>query len=297
MAKTEKISDHQLLTELQKRLASRNQSIQLQQTMLVELDHLNDKLRNAEQVKSGFLSNIRNEINNPLTSIIGLSAQLMNLAATDAATIKRVSYLINKEAFALDFQMRNIFSAAEIEAGEVKVRPAIVNIADLVLQQIEYFNHKTEQRGIRVVYDEPLHDKYFKTDPLILQSIVMNVISNAVEFSPENERVIVSTVIKDNLLNLSVQDFGEGINQSDYQNVFDRFHQLDNGSTKRHQGHGLGLSIVKEFIDDLNGELSIYSEKGKTTIIYITLPSLASDIVPQGFSDGNEIIFGDEEIF
>lgn len=296
MAKRETLTDEFLLEELKKRLAAKTQSLQLQQTMLVELEDLNDRLRDADKVKSGFLSNIRNEINNPLTSIIGLAGQLMSGKVLDEEKIHRVSFLISKEALSLDFQLRNIFSAAEIEAGEVNVRPSLVNVEELIHGQIKYFYLKTAQRKITVSLKSLTDEKIFQTDPFILQSIVMNLLANAVEFGPENGEVIIQTGIKDRRLTLWVQDFGEGISENEYKHIFDRFRQLEVGTTKKHQGHGLGLSIVKEFIDNLRGKLDIQSQKGKTTIIKIELPSLSEDQVPEGFSDGDEILFGDEVV-
>jgi signal transduction histidine kinase len=298
MKKKQELSDELLLDELKKRLNAKNQSLQLQQTMLMELEGLNDRLRDADRMKSGFLSNIRNEINNPLTSIIGLAAQLMTGKGMDEEKIHRISFLISKEAFSLDFQMRNIFSAAEIEAGEVNVRPSMVDVEELVRGQINYFNLKIEQRKIKItVLHKPLSgEKIFKTDPFILHSIIMNLLANAIEFSPEQGNVILQTEINDKQLTLQVQDFGEGISESEYKHIFDRFKQLEGGTTKKHQGHGLGLSIVKEFVDDLRGTLDIQSEKGKTTIITVGLPSLSEDMVPEGFSNGDEILFGDEEV-
>lgn len=296
MAKKETLTDELLLEELKERLAAKTQSLQLQQTMLAELNELNNRLRDADKVKSGFLSNIRNEINNPLTSIIGLASQLMTSKGMNEEKIHRISFLISKEAFSLDFQLRNIFSAAEIEAGEVNIRPSLVNVEELIQGQIKYFSLKMGQRKISVTHKKLSDEKIFQTDPFILHSIVMNLLANAMEFSPENNEVIIQTKIEDKRLTLMVQDFGEGISESEYKRIFDRFKQLEGGTTKKHQGHGLGLSIVKEFVDDLRGTLDIKSEKGKTTIITVGLPSLSEDQLPEGFSNGDEILFGDEEV-
>jgi signal transduction histidine kinase len=130
----------------------------------------------------------------------------------------------------------------------------------------------------------------------MLQSIVMNLIANAIEFSNTDGIVNINTVIENDNLILTIEDFGKGIEASEYKHIFDRFHQIEHGSTKKHQGHGLGLSIVKEFADCLSGELHIESEKGKTTLIKISLPAFSAEQLPEGFSTGNDILFSDEEV-
>jgi two-component system, OmpR family, phosphate regulon sensor histidine kinase PhoR len=264
------LSDSFLLEELKKRLDEKNKLLNTQSALVLELEELNDRLRDVEQMKSGFLSNIRNEINNPLTSILGLSGQMIHGPAMDVEKIMRVANLINKEAFSLDFQLRNIFSAAEIEAGEINPQPSAVNVDDLIANQIQYFHFKAIQHNIQVTYQGG-QGRHFKTDGAILHSVVMNLLANAIEFSLEGKQVNIQCTISDNVLTIGVQDFGKGIDPKDRKHIFERFRQLDSGTTKTHQGHGLGLSIVKEFTDALRGKIEIDSEIGKQTTITITL--------------------------
>jgi signal transduction histidine kinase len=293
--KTTELSDEALLHELQRRLMKKSHLLDAQTRLVSELEKLNEKLREVERVKSGFLSNIRNEINNPLTAILGLSRQISGLDSADDR-IRRCATLINKEAFQLDFQLRNIFSAAEIEAGEVAVCAAVVDINELVRNQIRYFHLKAEQNGI-VIDFEAIPQKHFKTDGALFNAIVMNLLSNAIEYSLPGGKVIVDCKVVEGKLVLQVIDYGKGINPADIKQMFQRFVQLESGTTKTHQGHGLGLSIVKEFTDLLGGEIDIKSEVGVETIVTVTLPEFALDEVPSGFAPGgDEILFDEGEI-
>lgn len=289
-------SDEHLLSLLKKRFEEGNRFKQTQASILEEMGKLNSRLRKVEQTKSDFLSNVRNEINNPLTSILGLTEQIMTRKVSDPEQIQRMAELINKEAFALDFQLRNIFAAAEIEAGEVSPHPAKVEVHALIEDQIQYFRHRSVQRNIRVTYSHEGADHNFKTDAYMLKCIFMNLLANAIEFSTEDNEVVVKSSVEAGQFILQVKDFGMGINPDDYDHIFDRFHQLEGGTTKKHHGHGLGLSIVKEFVDGLRGMMDIQSQKGTPTIVTITLPELSAERLPEGFSTGNEILFGDEEL-
>lgn len=290
------LSDTFLLEELAKRLKEKNGLLKGQMNLLVELEQLNDRLIESERVKSGFLSNIRNEINNPLTAILGLSGELFHGKDLSETKIKHISGIINKEALSLDFQLRNIFSAAEIESGETNPQSSNVNIDNLIQTQISFFKFKSFKKNITVVYN-PLNGILFKTDGAMLQSIVMNLLANAIEFSIENQKVAIDVEIADGKLKLRVQNQGEGISSKDQKYIFDRFKQLDTGTTKNHQGHGLGLSIVKEFTDLLGGKIVIDSELDKQTTITVLIPEFSFNQLPESFSsDGQEILFGDEEI-
>ncbi len=296
MVPEEKLTDQFLLEELKKRLDEKNKLLKTQSDMVLELEELNDRLRDVERVKSGFLSNIRNEINNPLTSILGLSGQLIHGQAMDAEKIKRIASLINKEAFSLDFQLRNIFSAAEIEAGEMEPQSASVNIDDLIQNQIHYFQLKSLQHNISVEY-QGVNGKHFKTDGAMLQSVVMNILSNAIEFSEEGKQVNIYCDVLGSDLVIKVQNDGMGIDLKDRKHIFERFKQLDAGTTKTHQGHGLGLSIIKEFTDALRGKIEIDSEVNKQTTVTIILPEFEMSLMAEGFSsDGQEMLFTDEEV-
>ena len=296
MENLNRLTDEALLLELQSRLVKKNYLLEAQSKLVSELEKLNDKLRDVEQVKSGFLSNIRNEINNPLTAILGLSRQIIGDHVLNEEKTKRAAGLINKEAFNLDFQLRNIFSAAEIEAGEVSVRPAMVNIKELIQNQIRYFQLKANEHNVSITHD-PMPQQYFKTDGEMLNVIVMNLLSNAIEFSLPGGEVNIRYDLHPQEIVLKVEDHGKGIHPTNVKQIFQRFVQLDTGTTKTHQGHGLGLSIVKEFTDLLNGKIDIKSDVGIRTLITVSLPEFALDAVPTGFSStGGELLFDEGEV-
>src|SRR3954470_14399093 len=117
---THTISDHDLIQELKLRFETKEKLFTEQLTLLTELKHVNEKLVLSEGLKSNFLSNIRNEINNPVASILGLAKNIAEGDLSQEAT-KKFATLIYSEIFSLDFQLRNILASAELEAGEATV--------------------------------------------------------------------------------------------------------------------------------------------------------------------------------
>jgi len=140
--------------------------------------------------------------------------------------------------------------------------------------------------------DQPLR---INTDAEKLQIILSNLLANAVEFSLEGGVVQVSISLDEEKgLLLSVQDHGRGIANEDLGRIFDRFVQLETGSTRCHAGHGLGLSITKTLIDLLQGTITVESSPGNGSIFTLTLPptSIADD--ENCFAEGGNLFIFDE---
>jgi len=287
----ERIADEMLLEELKKRLEENRIAVADLRAVTKNLEAVNEKLRQSESLKSDFLSNIRNEINNPLMSIMGMAKQIVDRKA-DAETARTMAGTIYREAFDLDFQLRNIFAAAEIEAGETTVSLAQVDTAALVRGLIEVFGDKAAEKRLTVELELGEGPFIFKTDPDKLQKVLANLLANAIEFNREGKRVTVRAWRERERLNISIEDEGIGIPEKDRKKVFDRFVQLDTGVRKRHKGHGLGLSITKSLIEMLEGTVSLTGTEGKGCVFTVSIAELGTDrAVDVTSDDGNEFIF------
>ena len=287
----ERTDDEMLLDELKKRFEENRIAVANLRAMTQNLEAVNEKLRQSESLKSDFLSNIRNEINNPLMSIMGMAKQIVDKKA-DAETARTMAGTIYHEAFDLDFQLRNIFSAAELEAGETTVSVAQVDVAALIRGQIAVFGHKASEKRLAVEFEPGEGPLTFKTDPDKLQKALANLLANAIEFNLEGKRVTVRAWREGERLNISIADEGIGIPEKDCKKVFDRFVQLDMGVRKRHKGHGLGLSITKALVEMLDGTVMLVCAEGKGCVFTVSIAELGTDrAVDVTSGDGNEFIF------
>lgn len=240
----------------------------------IQLEKLNKKLADNEKVMSHFLSNVRNEINNPLAAILGLSKNLLQQVSSND-TMKKHLELIYKDAIYLDYQLRNIIQAAEIESGEVKIEAEQTIIAELLEVQIKNFEFRAIAKKQNIEFIDNSSKKGIITDAAKLSVITANLLANALEFSPVQSSVIVTVnELSENSISIHVKDFGEGIDEKNSENIFDRFKQLNTGTSKLHGGHGLGLSIVKALTEILNGELSVNSERGEGSEFICTFSPL-----------------------
>lgn len=291
----DRIDDEKLLEELKRRLEENRIAVGNLRAMTQNLEAVNEKLRRSEALKSDFLSNIRNEINNPLASILGVTGQIAE-GKVDSATAREMAATIFSEVFDLDFQLRNIFAAAELEAGEAVLSPARVDVAELVRGQLRAFDHKIRKKRLAAefVCDHcaPGDSLVFTTDPDKLQTVLANLLANAIEFSPEKKKVQVRAGNDGGRLRISIADEGIGIPEQDRKQVFDRFAQLDTGARKRHHGHGLGLSIAKALVEMLGGSITLASGKGQGCLFTVSVAEIAAgEGVDVSADAGNAFIF------
>jgi signal transduction histidine kinase len=296
-----KLTEEELLQELHQRITENSRTMQELKLLTQELKIVNKKLEESEALKSHFISHITNEIINPFTSIIGLSKAILSVDKENWKKVVSMIALIHSETFTLDFQLRNIFAAAKIEAGDVSPEISKVDVFSLVSSLIDSFRleGKKKRLSFKLIFDIEQKEGnvfYFKTDAEKLKLILSNLMSNSLKFSNEDGHVEVHVWSMDSNLYISVRDDGIGISEESQRIIFDRFSRVDSGISSVNRGHGLGLSINKGFIDLLNGEISLQSEAGKGAIFTIRIPETEEDAFLTA-SDGNELFFDDQQVF
>ncbi|MDH5367837.1 MAG: HAMP domain-containing histidine kinase [Cyclobacteriaceae bacterium] len=293
----EKLTDEELLKELKKRFEMNKRMVYIHKELMNDLRKANDKLLASEKVQTQFLSNIRNEINNPLTSIMGLSQELASEKSISKQCSRKID-LIFSEASKLEFQMQNIIVAAELEAGESPLYVVKVDVDSLIKSVIQSFEYLSTKKNIKVIYKSefPKSEKTFNTDSDKLKIILSNLVMNALEFSDEKSEIFINAKTVDaNTLIISVVDTGEGIDKDNFDKIFGRFIQLDSGSTKKHLGHGIGLSVVKSLIDSLEAEINVKSKINKGSTFTITIPQgYIKDQMNSFSNDGDDFLFFDD---
>ncbi|MDP2336567.1 MAG: HAMP domain-containing sensor histidine kinase [Bacteroidota bacterium] len=223
---------------------------------------VNEKLRDSERLKGHFISNITNEIVNPFASVLALAENLKQLKEGEMPQAHRMADLIFEEAFHLDFQLKNIFAAALIEAGKEEFKFTAINLNLLSDHICQYFQTLLNKRNIRLSVsftdelkmERPLS---FASDKEKLDLILKNLISNSIKYSPEGSVIDLEFVLGKGKLSMEVSDHGKGINPDDRIVIFDRFKQLEEKINSINTGHGLGLSIVQAYTEMLGGEVSL----------------------------------------
>lgn len=293
-------SNDELLKELQSRNEALNQALLEQQQLNGELLEVNKKLRESESSKSNFLSNISNEIVNPFTAITGLARSILKAGGNEPVTVMKMSTLILNEAMHLDFQLRNIFMAAAIEAGEVSPHFINADILAITRQIVESYSIELENHSIKTEIDSGSFESIeFITDPEKFELIILNLFNNALLFSNPGGTIKIRIKKTETELFFEIIDQGIGMDQDEVKVIFDRFKRLENHINSINRGNGLGLSIIKALVELISGKIEVLSEKGNGSVFRIFLPQIGPEQVKNWnvSKSGNETFFDEEVIF
>lgn len=297
-----KLSNEELIQELKLRFYEKNKALCELKNLNEELKTANKKLEESEALKSHFIANIANEIRNPFASILGIANSILSADKEDWNTIIPMISHIYSEVFYLDFQFKNIYTAAKLEAGQISPENCRVNIQTILLKLAESFKYEALKKNISIAINEGSEgekDIYFNTDPEKLKLIIANLLSNAIKHSYKSGKIEMNYTIADKYLTISVQDYGEGISEKNRRIIFDRFKRGDSGINSINRGHGLGLSVNKALLEILDGKIEVETDLNKGTTFTVVLPE--SDIEIAGIAgDDNELIFNageDEDVF
>ncbi len=297
-------TDKELIEEISRRMKSNTKLLKEQKDLMEELKTVNKKLQESESLKSHFISNITNEIVNPFSSILGLSKAILSVDKENWKKVFSMVALIYTEAFNLDFQLKNIFAAAKIEAGEIYPEIGSVDICNLVQSVTQTFKIEAKKKKVsfEIIPDEQSIQRdengsfYFKTDAEKLKLILLNFLNNAVKYSLEEGLITIKYRLENEQLYISVKDRGVGISEEHKNIIFDRFKRVDTGITSTNRGHGLGLSINKAVLDLLGGNVKIESQPGQGATFTINIPEATEDAFLMA-TDDNELFFNDKQVF
>lgn len=225
----------------------------------------------ANLAKSTFLANISHELRTPLTGIIGMAELLAELGEEEAEMLEN----INTEANTLLGLINDILDLSKIETGKLELEKIPFNIRQLIDSVARSAAVKAKQAG--------LHFDAFKTcnmpdrligDPIRLRQILINLLDNAVKFTPKGKVSLKVCIIEESdesiKLCFEVSDTGIGIPEEKQAHIFDAFAQVDLSTTRLYGGTGLGLAICKQIVELMNGEICVESEPGKGSTFYFS---------------------------
>ena len=285
------INDSTLISELERRFNDNKRVIAELEELTLQLKGVNKQLEESEALKSHFISNIRNEIINPFTSILNLSKQISTM--TDIEKAQKGAALIYGEAFFLDFQLKNIFAAAELEAGETYPQIYSVNVMSTVQGLIDSYQGNLLAKKLQVVVNSSVpKDFTFKSDPGKLTLIYSNLLNNAILFSKEGGKIEITLSFEYDSMVFAIKDNGIGIPDDKVKVIFDRFKRLDNTINTLSSGYGLGLSVAKAITDMLNGTISVESVYGSGATFTVLIPDVHIDTEATGTAiDDNGMLF------
>ncbi|MEJ2407616.1 MAG: ATP-binding protein, partial [Candidatus Thiodiazotropha sp.] len=249
--------------------ALRRSKENLEETVQQRTDELRlarDAAEAANKAKSIFLANMSHELRTPLNAILGFSQMMRQNPGLDHEQHETLE-IINHSGEHLLKLINDVLEIAKIEAGKLQLENAPLDLHALVREVSDMMRLRAQQKGLQLQLDQSSgFPRYIKGDEARLRQILVNLVSNAVKFTAQGS-VIIRLNVKNNDWK---HDTGPGISEKDQQHLFKPFAQLAEGD--RQEGSGLGLSIVRQFVQLMGGNISIDSTPGKGSVFRIELP-------------------------
>ena len=227
----------------------------------------------ASKIKTHFISNISHELKTPINVIMS-AIQLINYNTKESPSYsknKNTLAIIDDNCKRLLRLINNLIDVQKHELDDTKLNLSAVNVVNLIEMLVASVVPYAESKNLNLIFDTNKEDVILKVDSDKLERIILNLLSNAIKFSKPNGEIRVTLNFED-CLYISVTDNGIGIAKENLNKIFDKFTQLDTSFSRKNEGSGIGLSIVKSFVLLHNGKISVKSELNKGTSFLIELP-------------------------
>lgn len=250
-----------------------------------------EKAIELESIKSEFFSNISHEFKTPLNiilatmQVINKNIEVKNIISTDEGNLNKYMNSIRQNCYRLLRLVNNIIDISKMDYGYYDIQLGNYNIIsvveDITMSVLEYVNNK----GIELIFDTEVEEEIIACDPDKIERIILNLLSNAIKYTKESGKIYVNIGKDDNNIYISVTDNGIGIPKKKLDTIFERYAQVDNKLTRRFNGSGIGLSLVKSLVKMHQGDIYVESKINEGSKFTIRLPIVQVETKNKKISD------------
>jgi PAS domain S-box-containing protein len=238
-----------------------------------EVSRSRDRAEAASRAKSEFLANMSHELRTPLNAIIGFSDAMLGGYA-GGLTPKQAEYAtdINASGQHLLKIVNDVLDLSKIEAGKLDLSFESLELTETISVCVGLMQSRADATGLGLVIDLPDSPTTVWADELRLRQILLNILSNAVKFTPAGGQVTVTAAPTEDMVRITVADTGIGMKPADVAVALEPFRQVDGSLARRYEGTGLGLPLVKSLTEMHGGRLEIETSLGQGTTVMVSLP-------------------------
>lgn len=257
------------VTRLYRELAARGRA----------LESANDRLEEANRMKSQFLSNMSHELRTPLNAIIGFS-EMLQRPAVGRLEVKQQRYVshIQTSGRHLLLLINDLLDLSKVDAGKMTIKREPVALSELLEGTTAVIRGMADQKRIIVAFELLAPgDPVVIADPARLKQVIFNLMSNAVKFTPAGGRVRLKAATAAGFARISVEDTGVGIPKEEIGRLFEEFHQVPGTDQGQFTGTGLGLALARKLVELHGGTVEVQSEVGKGSAFSFTVPLAEPD--------------------
>lgn len=237
------------------------------QGMVVVLHDITN-LQKLENLRREFVANVSHELKTPITSIKGFAETLIEGAKNDEQSLEMFLNIILKESNRIESLVMDLLDLSHIEQQN-EIETSYMNLSELAYNTIDNLQTQATNKNIEI-RSEIEKDVIIEAHENKVAQVITNLLSNAINYSLENSKVIVRVYREGKKVNLEIQDFGIGISAKDQKHIFERFYRVDKARSRDSGGTGLGLSITKHIVEAHNGRISVSSKPGEGSTFKVT---------------------------
>lgn len=229
------------------------------------------EMRRLESLRRDFVANVSHELRTPVTAIRSAAETLHVAARNDPDAVARFVDIIERNAERLHDLVEDLLDLSRIESREFRVRFEPVDLEPVFSQVLSLFRERAEKRNVRLVSSVAPGVPLARADRHALENVLTNLVDNAVKYGGSGTEVRLVALEEGELIRVSVEDTGPGIEARHLPRLFERFYRVDSGRSRELGGTGLGLSIVKHLVEAMNGNVGVDSTPGRGTAFRFTL--------------------------
>ena len=225
-------------------------------------------IQKADKAKRDLISNVSHDLRTPLTMIGGYGEMMIDL--TEEKTDENIQVIVD-ETKRLNALVNDLLDMSRLQDGRIVLHKEVFDISALLKTQLQKYDVYRMQEGY-TIESELLDTIYVNADKKRIEQVINNFLNNAVNYGGEAKHIIVREIKKENTVRIEVQDFGEGIDSKDLDNIWDRYYKVDKEHVRVANGSGIGLNIVKQLLELHGVPYGVKSSKGKGSTFYFEMP-------------------------
>lgn len=225
-------------------------------------------IQKADKAKRDLISNVSHDLRTPLTMIGGYGEMMIDLP--EEKTDENIQVIVD-ETKRLNALVNDLLDMSRLQDGRIVLHKEVFDISALLKTQLQKYDVYRMQEGY-TIESELLDTIYVNADKKRIEQVINNFLNNAVNYGGEAKHIIVREIKKENTVRIEVQDFGEGIDSKDLDNIWDRYYKVDKEHVRVSNGSGIGLNIVKQLLELHGVPYGVKSSKGKGSTFYFEMP-------------------------
>ncbi|HEY95151.1 MAG TPA: PAS domain S-box protein [Dehalococcoidia bacterium] len=274
---TEQKRIEEQIQKTNKQLDKQNEKLHIQADQLIqqqqELVEKNREIERANQMKSEFLASMSHELRTPLNAVIGFSELMLDGITGDINDEQRecLNDILNSGQHLLEL-INDVLDLSKVEVGKMEFKPVELDVSDVINEAVQTVKSLLDQKehSVNVNVEEGISRIY--ADKSRLRQVLLNLLSNATKFTHKGGKLEVTAATKNGRCLIGVKDNGIGIKKEDQEKIFEVFTQAETMEDETPKGTGLGLTLTRQFLAAMDGEIWVESEYGKGSTFFFTIP-------------------------